>query len=282
MLKQVVRGVAMRIWDWAQPSPCDDGEFAYGRLNAIYTQVMAKGRRLLRPAYTWAMIQAAHLASSLGVERFSAIEFGVAGGNGLVAMERAAERLEPIFGVAIEVHGFDSGRGLPPPRDHRDLPNLWSAGAYPMDEAALRRRLRRAVLRIGLVRDTVGPFLASGPAPVGFVAFDLDQYRSTVEALRVLEADPSLLMPRVQCHFDDILGFTYADHNGERLAIREFNAAHPCRQISPIYGLRFYLPPRATRANWSEKVYLAHILDHPRYGNPDGLVQRARMDLSVD
>jgi hypothetical protein len=227
------------------------------------------------------MIQAAHLASSLGLVRLSAIEFGVAGGNGLVAMERAAERLEDIFGVRIEVHGFDSGRGLPPPRDHRDLPNLWSGGAYPMDEEALRARLRRAYLHIGLVGDTVGPFLASGPAPVGFVAFDLDQYSSTVEALRVLEADASLLVPRIQCHFDDILGFTYADHNGERLAIREFNAAHADRQISPIYGVRFYLPPRAARANWSEKIYLAHILDHPRYGDPDGLVERARMDLTV-
>ncbi|MHC4129678.1 MAG: hypothetical protein ACYSUA_16250, partial [Planctomycetota bacterium] len=41
--------------------------------------------------------------------RISALEFGVAGGNGLLALERAAMRLAEIFGVEIDVYGFDSG-----------------------------------------------------------------------------------------------------------------------------------------------------------------------------
>lgn len=44
-----------------------------------------------RPEYTWGILQGAALGKVLGFERISAIEFGVAGGRGLLAMERAAE-----------------------------------------------------------------------------------------------------------------------------------------------------------------------------------------------
>ena len=37
------------------------------------------------------------------------LEFGVAGGAGLVAMERVAEGTESLIGIRIEVHGFDTG-----------------------------------------------------------------------------------------------------------------------------------------------------------------------------
>lgn len=87
-------------------------------------------------------------------------------------------------------------------------------------------------------------------------------------------------MPRIFCYFDDILGFTYGHHNGERLAIKEFNDAHASRQISKIYGLRFYLPQNEKLAAWPEKMYLAHILDHSLYSEPDGLVRNQRLDLA--
>ncbi|HEY5681248.1 MAG TPA: hypothetical protein VIS55_14360 [Pseudomonadales bacterium] len=53
----------------------------------------------------------------------------MAGGNGLVEMERIAREVEPLFGVGIEIWGFDSGKGLPAPRDYRDLPYIWQAAA---------------------------------------------------------------------------------------------------------------------------------------------------------
>lgn len=286
MIKRVLRKLAYlltRVSERHPPVPRQpdkqECEFAHQWLNPLYSRLIARDRQLLKPSYLWGMIQAAYVASNIGIPRISAIEFGVAGGNGLVAMERAAEFLEEFFKLRIDVYGFDSGRGLPRPQDYRDLPNLWSAGAYPMDEPKLRARLNRAQLYIGLVKDTLPEFLASSPAPVGFISFDLDQYTSTVEAFLTLEADPALLMPRVYCHFDDILGLTYGHHNGERLAIGEFNAAHAQRQISQIYGLRFYLPREAANANWSEKMYMAHILDHPLYNEVDGLVCTPRMDL---
>ena len=47
------------------------------------------------------------------------LEFGVAGGAGLLSLERIAELVEGLTGVEIEVHGFDTGTGLPAPKDYR-------------------------------------------------------------------------------------------------------------------------------------------------------------------
>jgi len=78
----------------------------------------------------------------------------------------------------------------------------------------------------------------------------------------------------VHCYFDDIMGFTCSEFNGERLAIAEFNAEHQARKISPIYGLKYYLPPRYAQMEWSEEMYMAHIFDHDLYCRYDGLVRR--------
>ena len=67
-------------------------------------------------------------------ERVSFIEFGVAGGNGLVALERIAQNLQTIFGIEVDIYGFDAVSGMPKSKDHRDLPNLWREGHYPMNE----------------------------------------------------------------------------------------------------------------------------------------------------
>ncbi|NOX62346.1 MAG: hypothetical protein GXP42_10455 [Chloroflexi bacterium] len=282
-LKRALRRAARAARGWlAEPAPVSNpaqSRFAYAEINDIVEHIAATLGSVQRPAYAWGMTQAAHLAKHIGVERISVLELGVAGGNGLVALDRAAELVEDALGVGIEVYGFDSGRGLPRPEDWRDLPNLWSAGDFPMDEAALKARLQRAQLILGLVADTIPAFLQQNPAPIGFISFDLDLYSSTKQALALLEADHARLLPRIHCYMDDILGFTFADFNGERLAMAEFNAAHETRKFSPIYGLRFYVPPRHFNAMWVEKFYMVHILDHPLYAAYDGLVRRPRMDL---
>ena len=270
------------LWATAPQPPSRDFSrdlSAYPMLNALVEDVAAAYGKEQRAYYTWGMAHAAYLAQHLDIPRITAIELGVAGGNGLVAMENAAGAIEQALGVGVDVVGFDSGAGLPPPQDVRDLPNLWSQGDFQMDEAALRARLQRAQLILGLVEDTIPEFLASDHAPIGFISFDLDLYSATVAAMPLLEAPPERILPRVQCYFDDILGFTFADFNGERLAIREFNETHPQRQISPIYGARFYVPPRYVNANWTEKLFLAHILNHPRYNDYDGLVRIPHLDI---
>ena len=97
-----------------------------------------------RPAYLVGIHQAARRAIKEGVRAISAIEFGVAGGNGLLAIEREAGAVEAELGVSIRVFGFDNGpAGLPAfIGDHRDHPDKWRPGDFPMDEARLRAEAR--------------------------------------------------------------------------------------------------------------------------------------------
>jgi hypothetical protein len=199
----------------------------------------------------------------------SVIEFGVAGGAGLVSMERIAEAAESMIGIQIEVHGFDTGTGIPKTMDYRDCPNIWLDGQFPMDAAALRRELHRAKLHLGRVDTTVPEFVYGTFAPVAFVSFDLDLYSSTRDALKLFEGEYDWVLPRVVCYFDDIIWLTYSDFNGERLAIREFNDRWPMRKLSPIYGLKYLVPPEARHSPWPELIYLAHFFEHPLYNEPD-------------
>ena len=120
-----------------------------------------------RPAYAFGIAQAAREAKALGIESIVVVELGVASGRGLLAMEEIARDISRATGVKIGVVGFDTGRGLPPPTDYRDLPYLYSGGFYPMDSDALRRRIGTAELVIGEVRETVPDFLRGDRPPIG-------------------------------------------------------------------------------------------------------------------
>jgi hypothetical protein len=254
--------------------------FSWDWLNQQCARLIASGGAPeMRPAYTWGVLQAAALARALETPRVSVVEFGVAGGRGLRALEQIAASVEQVIPVGIDVVGFDTGVGLPKPTDVRDHPNLYFEGGYPMDEQSLRRSLARATLVLGDVSTTVSPWLATSPAPVGFVSWDLDYYSSTMAAFRLLDAQPGFLLPRIASYFDDIMGLTFGDAVGERKAIADFNMAHQARQFSPVYGLRYSLPWPLSTARWPDMIYLAHILDHPAYGTFDGLIGRSSAPL---
>jgi hypothetical protein len=224
-----------------------------------------------RPAYAWGVITAADQAKAIGLERISVLEFGVASGKGLRALELAATFASDIFGIGIDVVGFDSGCGLPKPKDFRDLPNLWSEGCFPMDRREVEGGLRHAKLLLGDVRDTVPEFLEAYQSPVGFISFDLDLYSSTMDAFRLFDACQNRFLPRVSCYFDDIYGWTYGDCNGELLAIAEFNKSHERVKISRVYGLRWLL--RLWSGYWPEQMFLTHFFDNEMYAKNDGLNQ---------
>jgi hypothetical protein len=82
------------------------------------------------------------LAKRLGHSKISVIEFGVAGGNGLVNLEMHVSEIEKLLNVEIDIFGFDTGGGLPPPKDYRDLPYYWKPGYFAMDEEKLRKKLQ--------------------------------------------------------------------------------------------------------------------------------------------
>jgi len=140
-----------------------------------------------------------------------------------------------------------------------------SEGVFPMDEAALRKRLTTSELILGPVAETLAAWVASEHPPVGFAAFDLDYYSSTMDAFAVFEGAAAALLPRVVCYFDDVFGFGWSDFNGERAAIADFNASHEQRKIGKIHGLRYALPRSEFSQPWPEQMYLAHVFDHPRY-----------------
>lgn len=255
-----------------------DPPFSYEDANRYFDKIVKEGGGQ-RPHYLWGALQGVNLAKALGYTRVSFIEFGVAGGSGLLEMEKIAAKLESSFDIEILVHGFDSASGLPKAKDHRDLPNLWQEGFYAMDREKLEKRLKKAKLHLGMVEDTLEEFIRSQSAPVAFISFDLDYYSSTLHALKLLEADEKVLLPRIHCYFDDIMGATFSDFNGERLAIREFNGRSENRKISPIYGLRHFLPAPYRTAIWAEMMYMAHIFDHHLYPRYDGLNRQATLDL---
>jgi hypothetical protein len=223
-----------------------------------------------RPQYLWGTLLAVRIAKALGIERISSLEFGVAGGNGLIALENAAAAATELTGVGVDVYGFDIVTGFPQPVDHRDLPQLIVPGWFEMDVDALRARLKSAQLVLGPVSETVPRFISAGHAPIGFMASDLDLYSATVDSFGVLEQGPERLLPRVTCYFDDLFGYAWTDFNGERAAIADFNDSHPERKFGKVHGLRYSLPVSEFNLPWHEQMYIAHLFDHPDYSASEG------------
>lgn len=215
-----------------------------------------------RPHYAFGVLHAAQEAKALGYSAVTVTEFGVAGGNGLMALENHARAVETEVGIRIDVVGFDSGAGLTPPSDYRDAPFLWAQGDFAMDEEGLRSRLTKATLVLGDVRSTVKEYMASrdGSSPVGFAAFDLDLWSSTVGAFDVFRGEAQGCLPRVWCYFDDIV--TMIDDIGVPLAISDFNREDAPRRIRHPWMLRNNVP---FQAPWADQMFQAHLFDHPAY-----------------
>ncbi len=219
-----------------------------------------------RPAYAYGVRKAVAEASRLGHCGVTVAEFGVAGGNGLLALAEYARYFGAASGVQVDVVGFDLGDGLPAPADHRDLPYMFGEGFYAMDQDELAKRLGPARLIIGDVAETVPAFLAGSAAelgshPIGFLAFDMDYYSSTLAALTALGEDVAAqLLPRILCYFDDLLGLVGGI--GEFAALADFNAEHRNRFAGPIFGLRGCVP---FSPPWADHIYQLHLFDHPDY-----------------
>jgi hypothetical protein len=225
-----------------------------------------------RPPYAWGILTAADLACFFGFSRIKVIEFGVAGGDGLLEMCRLAALINDVTRIEIDVVGFDNGIGLPPPQDFRDHPELWSVGDFSMgDVETLQSRLpSNCELIIGDIKNTIGGFLNSltFDAPIGFCSFDTDIYSSTVSALAVYTGKPELCLPAGVAYFDDTIGGPHSfggvcrnKKAGQLLAIDEFNTTFPLRVIDLIRTLKHRRP--LAQEQWLDQVYSVHMLDHP-------------------
>lgn len=214
-----------------------------------------------RPNYLAGVLAAADQARRENVTEISVIEFGVAGGNGLVALQEYAQAVEQETGVRICVFGFDTGVGLPSLcEDYRDHPDQWRVNDYKMDVAGLRRRLTsRTELCLGQIADTVPRFVKARHPPVGFISCDVDLYSSTRDALGILALPGKRMLRRVFMYFDDIDFVFNHEFAGEWLAIREFNDANPLTKIDRWHGIKKGRP--FSDQSWLDKMFVAHDLD---------------------
>ena len=219
---------------------------------------------VVRQPHAYGLLHAADLALLRGVRRVTVVELGVGSGTGLLNLCDIAARVTAETGVAFELVGFDTGRGMPRPRDYRDHPELYKEGWFPMDPARLQAALpANAQLVIGDVAETMEPFAASlsPEAPLGFATVDVDTYASTRPALRLFTGPADGYFPYVPLYVDDIALPTHTRFAGELLAIDEFNAEQPLRKIDidPL------LPHQRVfkHAEWLSHMFKLHVLDHP-------------------
>lgn len=221
------------------------------------------------PHYLYGLLCAVRTALAVGEKKITAIEFGVAGGNGLVAMEKHVKIVEKQFDVSIDIVGFDTSSGLPHRNDPRDCPFALQGGDFPMDIEKLKARLNRASLRIGDVRNTIRSFMDEDFSPIGFVSNDFDLYTSTRDSFSLFRLEADRMLPRVSMYFDDLIGYPYSTVGAEWAAIKEFNTISQDRQIGQIYGLKHHVGRKYRFAKWPEMFFVLHVYDHAAYNMPE-------------
>jgi hypothetical protein len=222
-----------------------------GRFQAFFRDAVDKGD-LPYSYYAKGLMSAGQNAKTHGYNRISAIEFGVAGGRGLIHLGIYAREVQKLYGIQIDVYGFDTGEGMLEPSGYADAPQAWKAGDYKMDIERLKAELDTEVLVLGDVCETTKQFLDEyNPAPIGFISVDVDQYTPTVAILDMLLQDHKFFLPTMRIYFDDLRD--YLEFQGEALAIKEFNSRSEHIKITPEdinkslkYCNRFQHPKFAT------------------------------------
>jgi hypothetical protein len=251
-----------------------------GVLLAGSTRTKIAWDMLPRQHTAFSMLKAADQAKRLGIRRLVGVEFGVAAGAGLLNMCDIAARVTRETGVEWEIVGFDTGKGMPPPRDYRDHPEYFAEGDFPSDPEALKRRLpSNARLVVDDIAETLQTFVADSlrpEAPLGFAAIDVDYYWSTVECLQLFSGDPRCYLPVTPVYLDDVEEDGCNPWCGELLAVNEFNRDMPLRKLSPYNFLR---PTRLFRnAKWIDHMFALHVLDHPVRNEARRLAVPVRLD----
>lgn len=234
---------------------------------------------VVRQQYAFGALEAADAARANGLSAVTLIEVGVASGGGLVNLATIAERVSAATGVHCEVHGFDSGTGMPPPVDYRDHPDLYGQGDFEMDADALRAVLPPGTeLHLGPLSATIPGFLerVTPSAPIGFVALDVDYWSSTAQALELLKGRPQQYLPRTVVYVDDIALDEHNSAAGARLALAEFNQATPLRRLEEhpfLANRRIFRRPA-----WIKQTMFLHVLDHPRRSESSPSAARRYME----
>jgi hypothetical protein len=211
--------------------------------------------------YATGLQVAARYAAEFGESEIVAIEFGVAGGNGLLALADHARGIRQT-GITVHVVGFDTGVGLPPTEDWRDAPWIYRSGDYPGDAATLTSRLAgRATLVLGDIRETFPRWLRNANKPVGFISIDVDYYSSTMGILDALaNCEAEAMLPISSVYLDDILCFGVPRCVGELAALADFNRDHPSRKFDRADWIGEFRPYK--EALWLKRMFDFYCFDH--------------------
>jgi hypothetical protein len=234
---------------------------------------------IVRRQYAYGLLKAADEARARGIGRITVVELGVGSGTGFLNLCALAARVTRETGIEIQLAGFDTGEGLPPPSDYRDHPELYKEGWFPMDRDAVVRSLpANARIHFGPVAETIDSFVDRlGPgAPVGFAALDVDLYSSSKDALRLFAGRPDAYLPYVTVYVDDLALPTHTRFAGELLAIREFDDEHELRKLDWDWNLRNTRVFKG--AEWLTHMFKLQVLDHPERGDltpPDSIAKSA-------
>lgn len=209
-----------------------------------------------RFAYDMGLLHAVWQAGLLKLTNITAVELGVASGDGLLSMCQAAQWYSENFDLEIKITGFDTGQGLPLPMGYRDHPETWNFQQFAGDPEELRTKLPDfAELIVGDVKDTIPSYAKNfdSQSTLAFVSVDLDFYSSTVSSFPLFEMAPEKYLPAMPVHIDDMnIDIIYNPWAGESLAINEFNQTHPLRKF------------QEKNAIWRiENFHAFHVLDHP-------------------
>lgn len=218
---------------------------------------------ILRPHHAFGILEAADRANELGLKKITILEFGVANGAGLMNMIEVAAKVTKTTGVEIQIFGFDTGKGMPPPIDYRDHPEYYNTGDFPMNRELLEEKINgKATLIFGEIKESLKNLktLVSPDAPIGFVSVDVDYYSSTKDVFELFGWEANYFLPLTYTYFDDVYMPNHNSKCGELLAIEEFNKEHSQRVIE--YH-RFFLNQRIFKnAIWTKQLYYFHVLDH--------------------
>lgn len=214
--------------------------------------------------YAVGLLVAAKYALRAQQSGFTAVEFGVAGGNGLLALSRYAALTSKLTGLEIKVVGFDAAGGLPDTEDIRDAPWHWNSGDFPCHVNLLRSKLPAGTeLILGRIEETFPRWL-QGPVdfPVGFMSVDVDFYSSARAICQALGKAPACsISPMIQCYFDDYLQPFVPRKVGEAAALHEFNLSNEQR----FFDRDDWLSEGRAYAErlWLRRMHTFYSLDHP-------------------
>ena len=114
--------------------------------------------KTFKPHYESILYEACLEAKKLKINQVSVIELGVAGGNGIVSLEKYKKKIEKVLDISINIYGFDTGSGLPESVKDEDLPFFWKSNMYKIDRDALEKRINSKIF-YGDVKNTVDDFI---------------------------------------------------------------------------------------------------------------------------